>query len=81
MFLKLNFSVVSLIATRAKLYIPQLIGSLRPSDLRIRKWDATEKLSIRCAVEDLLESLTCLSGKTVQRDRVSTGGLNMVKSS
>ena len=68
-------------ATRAELYIPWLTGSLRSCDLIIRKWDFTEKLSVRYAVEDLLKGLTCFSCKTVQTDHVSTGGLNMVKSS
>lgn len=80
LFLKLIPSVVSLMAIRAQLYIPSLTGSLRSCDPIIRKWDVTEKLGARCAAEDLLKGLTFFC-KTVHRDHMSTGGLNMVKSS
>jgi len=64
-------------ATRAALCSLWLVGSLRSWALIIRKWDVTEKLSVRCAVEELPKGLTCSSCKTVRRDHVSTGGLNI----
>lgn len=45
-------------ATGAELYIPLLTETLRSCDLIIRQWDVMEKLSVRCAVEDLLKGLT-----------------------
>lgn len=57
-----------------------MAGALQSCDLVIRKWDVTEKLSAGCAAEDLLKGMTFFY-KTVQRDHMSTRGLNMVKSS